>query len=64
MDVYMPEMDGFEAARQIMSQTPCPIVVISNGTSQREQELTFSALQAGALSVLHKPTMHDFAGSV
>jgi two-component system chemotaxis response regulator CheB len=59
MDVHMPEMDGFEAARRIMSQAPCPIVIITNGIGKDEQELTFSALQAGALSVIKKPTMYD-----
>jgi len=59
MDVHMPEMDGFEASRQIMSQTPCPIVIISSITNKKEQNLSFNALQAGALSVLDKPTMYD-----
>ena len=55
MDVHMPEMDGFEAARQIMCEVPCPIVIVSNSLSKYERELTFEALQAGALSVLEKP---------
>jgi two-component system chemotaxis response regulator CheB len=59
MDVNMPEMDGLEAARQIMGAAPCPIVIVSNSFNKRESELTFSALKAGALSVVNKPTMYD-----
>ena len=59
MDVHMPEMDGFEASRRIMSESPCPIVIISSITNKKEQNLSFNALQAGALSVLDKPTMYD-----
>ncbi len=59
MDVFMPEMDGLEATRQIMAQTPCPIIMISAGLDQSERNLTFEALQAGALSFLAKPALND-----
>ena len=59
MDVFMPEMDGLEATRQIMAQTPCPIVMVSAGLDQSERNLTFEALQAGALSILAKPGLSD-----
>ncbi len=59
MDVHMPEMDGFEAARQIMADTPCPIVIISNSLDKCQQDLTFNALKSGALSVQNKPTIYD-----
>ncbi len=59
MDVFMPEVDGLEATRQIMSEMPCPIVMVSSRLSGNEQGLTFDALQAGALSILHKPTADD-----
>lgn len=55
MDILMPVMDGFEAIRLIMSQTPTPIVVISSKANDEELDTTFRALQAGALSVLEKP---------
>lgn len=59
MDVYMPELDGLEATRQIMSETPRPIVMVSANLNQSERNLTFDSLQAGALSVLAKPTVND-----
>jgi two-component system chemotaxis response regulator CheB len=59
MDIHMPEMDGFEATRQIMAETPRPVVMISASLNKDERHLTFNALQAGALSVLEKPTIDD-----
>ncbi len=59
MDIHMPEMDGLEATRLIMNEMPRPIVIVSASIAQNERDLTFSALQAGALSVLEKPTIYD-----
>jgi two-component system chemotaxis response regulator CheB len=59
MDVHMPEMDGLEATRQIMAEIPRPIVMVSASLKKSERDLTFSALKAGALSVIDKPTMYD-----
>jgi len=55
MDIRMPEMDGFEATRMIMSTTPTPIVVISASTSDLELKIAFRAIEEGALSVIEKP---------
>jgi two-component system chemotaxis response regulator CheB len=59
MDVHMPEMDGYEATRRIMEEMPCPIVMISGSLNKNEQKLSFNALQAGALSIMEKPTLFD-----
>jgi two-component system chemotaxis response regulator CheB len=59
MDVHMPEMDGLTATRRIMEENPRPIVMMTADLDKNEQELTFNALQAGALSVIKKPTMYD-----
>jgi two-component system, chemotaxis family, protein-glutamate methylesterase/glutaminase len=59
MDVYMPEMDGLEATRRIMAEMPRPIVMVSASYNKNEHALSFDALQAGALSILEKPTMYD-----
>jgi two-component system chemotaxis response regulator CheB len=59
MDVHMPEMDGIAATRQIMAEMPRPIVMLSASLNKNKHNLTFDALQAGALSVLEKPALHD-----
>ncbi len=52
LDIKMPEMDGIEAARQILAETPCAILFLS---SFDEQELIEQASDAGALAYLMKP---------
>lgn len=55
MDIRMPEMDGFEATRVIMSTRPIPIVVISSSVDDEEMRTTFRAIEEGALAVIEKP---------
>ncbi len=54
MDIRMPGLDGLEATRRIMSRQPTPVVIVS-GLLEREVDLSFQALQAGALAVVEKP---------
>src|SRR5690606_6971493 len=54
MDIRMPVLDGLEATRRIMSRRPTPVVIVSN-LLEREVDLSFQALQAGALAVVEKP---------
>ncbi len=54
MDISMPQLDGLEATRQIMTRCPTPIVVVSSLVDD-DVDLSFRALQAGALAVVPKP---------
>ncbi|EGH48924.1 chemotaxis-specific methylesterase, partial [Pseudomonas syringae pv. pisi str. 1704B] len=51
MDLIMPVMDGVEATRRIMAETPCAIVIV---TVDREQNMrrVFEAMGHGALDVV------------
>ena len=55
MDVHMPVMDGLEATKQIMIQTPRPIIIVSSAVHRDEVELSLEAMRAGALMVMAKP---------
>lgn len=56
MDLEMPVMDGHTATRLIMSQFPTPIVVISSKLNETSRDMTYLALEAGAVSVIAKPS--------
>ncbi|MDK9706079.1 MAG: chemotaxis-specific protein-glutamate methyltransferase CheB [Desulforhopalus sp.] len=55
MDIYMPEMDGFEASRCIMENTPVPIVMVTASPDMQELDASFRAIETGALTILQKP---------
>lgn len=59
MDVNMPLMNGFEATRQIMSEQPTPIIIVTGSIDVREVSAAMTALQAGALALLEKPVTAD-----
>ena len=56
MDIHMPVMDGFQATRQIMIESPTPIVIVSAALDVKAVDVSLHALRLGALSVLAKPT--------
>jgi two-component system, chemotaxis family, protein-glutamate methylesterase/glutaminase len=55
MDIHMPRMDGYEAIRHIMAETPRPIVVLTSTESDISLGTTYKAIQVGALMVIRKP---------
>ncbi len=59
LDLFLPGMDGIDVIRHVMSDAPCPIVVLSAELDRKDQNLTFEAQKAGAVSVLAKPTGMD-----
>jgi response regulator NasT len=52
MDVKMPELDGIEAARQMLERRPLPIVML---TAFSEADLVSRAVDAGVFGYLVKP---------
>ncbi|WP_277760749.1 chemotaxis response regulator protein-glutamate methylesterase [Pseudomonas sp. A34-9] len=56
MDLIMPVMDGVEATRRIMADTPCAIVIV---TVDRQQNVhrVFEAMGHGALDVVDTPAL-------
>lgn len=56
LDVEMPKMDGLTFLQKIMSQHPMPVVMCSSLTHQG-CEVTFKALEYGAVDIITKPSM-------
>ena len=55
MDLHMPRMDGIEAIRRIMAESPVPIVVVTASLNVRDVEQSLNATLAGALTIVDKP---------
>src|SRR5262249_53137487 len=53
-DLIMPELDGVGFIREQMARRPLPIVVVS--VASESGELVLSALDAGAVDFVQKPT--------
>jgi two-component system, chemotaxis family, response regulator WspF len=56
MDLVMPHMDGVEATRKIMQQSPCPILVVT-ATVGGHADKVVQALNNGALDALPTPIL-------
>jgi two-component system chemotaxis response regulator CheB len=59
MDINMPVMNGLQATKEIMIETPTPIIVVSSTGRIDEVEWSMQALRAGALTAIKKPSGPD-----
>ncbi|QDU61831.1 Chemotaxis response regulator protein-glutamate methylesterase [Planctomycetes bacterium Pan216] len=55
MDLIMPVMDGVEATRQIMSECPCQILIVT-ATVQGHLDKVYDAMGYGAIDAVPTPT--------
>lgn len=56
MDLIMPVMNGAEATRQIMRDSPCAILVVT-ATVEGNMQLVFEAMGHGALDAINTPVL-------
>jgi len=55
MDINMPVLGGLEALDKVMSTRPCPVIIISSGSEEKDDYQVESIKQRGAVAVLDKP---------
>jgi two-component system, chemotaxis family, protein-glutamate methylesterase/glutaminase len=58
LDVEMPKMNGLEFLDKLMRARPTPVVMISAAT-ERGSEVTFRALELGAVDFVTKPKLNE-----
>jgi len=58
LDVEMPKMNGLEFLDKLMRAKPIPVVMISSAT-ERGSEVTFRALELGAVDFVTKPKLNE-----
>lgn len=61
MDVRMPNLDGLEATAAIMATSPARILLVCSVSESDQQDLSFRAMDVGALEVIAKPSSLDAA---
>jgi two-component system response regulator WspF len=58
MDLIMPRLDGIEATRRIMTNSPCAIVVVTASVNDNSSRV-FEAMGAGALDAVNTPVLES-----
>jgi two-component system chemotaxis response regulator CheB/two-component system response regulator WspF len=61
MDLLMPKMDGVEATRRIMQETPCAILVVTSDMDTSAAKI-YEAMGHGALDATQTPALIGVAG--
>jgi two-component system response regulator WspF len=56
MDLVMPVLDGVEATRRIMTQSPCPILLVTSSVSGNFN-MVYRAMGYGGLDAVNTPTL-------
>jgi two-component system response regulator WspF len=56
MDLVMPVLDGAEATRRIMAQSPCPILLVTSSV-MGNFNLVYQAMGNGGLDAVNTPTL-------
>jgi two-component system response regulator WspF len=56
MDLLMPRMNGAEATKQIMAETPCPILLVTASVAEN-MPYVFEAMGNGALDAVNTPLL-------
>src|SRR5882672_7271870 len=54
MDLVMPVMDGVEATRRIMAETPCPVLLVTSSVTGNFNQV-YAAMGCGALDAVNTP---------
>lgn len=58
MDLFMPKLDGVQATKQIMSKTPCAIMIATAKVEEHAGKV-FEAMGAGAVDAVSIPVFTD-----
>lgn len=61
MDVRMPGGSGLDAVTRLMREAPLPILVVTDMSTRRDDDVVFEATRRGALEVARKPATGDLA---
>lgn len=59
MDVDMPVLDGLAATAAIMAESPARVLIVCAVGEERQMDLSFRAISAGALELISKPSDGD-----
>ncbi|MFN0061456.1 MAG: chemotaxis-specific protein-glutamate methyltransferase CheB [Myxococcaceae bacterium] len=57
MDIEMPVMSGLDAIERIMATQPTPVLVLTSDPQGQRSDLTYRALELGALALQVKPSV-------